>query len=356
MSLDVERVIHSIKTALAVLIGYIVTLSLHFRADQWILITILVVMCAQLNLGGMLQKSYMRFLGTLVGSLIAVLCIHFFGAHTLATTIVISLTIMMFAYIATSTKSYNDAGTLGAVTVIIILVARDPTYTTAAERFLEISIAILIAGFVSLFILPSHAGWFLRKNQAKTLRMLCEYYELTLLSKETDDNKDAINAMDEKIIGSLIVQRKLAVDAQREPFERHYKMKYFKNSLGSEKEILRSITFMYYAYKASSAVREVFATEETVQTFHQEARDALKKLAIGLKEKTPHLSIKIPDVFALQTCIQMKAQSAPPSDIMHLNGFIFSAQIFVTWLMALSSVIIDMNQATGVSKLKTPAL
>src|SRR5690348_15020341 len=71
-----ERMIHSIKTGLACLFAYMLTQVVHFHVDQWIIITVVVVMCGQMSIGSILQKSYMRFLGTLTGSMYAA-CILF---------------------------------------------------------------------------------------------------------------------------------------------------------------------------------------------------------------------------------------------------------------------------------------
>src|SRR4051812_20245760 len=77
--LDTDRLIHSLKTALACILGYLLFEKLHFDNEQWVIITIIVVMCAQLNVGSVLQKSYMRFLGTLIGAVIATLTLVLFG-------------------------------------------------------------------------------------------------------------------------------------------------------------------------------------------------------------------------------------------------------------------------------------
>src|SRR3989338_7149858 len=88
---NTERFIHGLKTALACLMGFAITKSVHFPVDQWLIITIIVVMCAQLNVGSVIQKSYMRFLGTFTGSLLAALTLLFFGTNDLATAIIIGL-------------------------------------------------------------------------------------------------------------------------------------------------------------------------------------------------------------------------------------------------------------------------
>src|SRR5665213_1479789 len=88
---NTERVIHSIKTALACLIGLLLAKLVHFAVDQWLIITIAVVMCGQINVGSMINKSKMRFLGTLSGSLIAGLTIALLGTSTIVVACVIAI-------------------------------------------------------------------------------------------------------------------------------------------------------------------------------------------------------------------------------------------------------------------------
>lgn len=125
-----ERIIHSIKTALACLFGLALANLAQFAVDQWLIITIVVVMCGQVNVGSVLTKSKMRFLGTLSGSLIAALTLAIFDNNRMVSAIIIALSSAGFSYIATSEKNYSDAGTLGAVTVIIILIGQNPSLYT----------------------------------------------------------------------------------------------------------------------------------------------------------------------------------------------------------------------------------
>src|SRR5579872_6263866 len=105
-----DQVTHSIKIAIACLLGFSIGKIIHFHIDQWLIITIIVVMCAQINVGSMIQKSYMRFLGTLAGSLFAMLVLAIFHDNALAHSAAVTLAVMIFSYIATTNKNYSDAG------------------------------------------------------------------------------------------------------------------------------------------------------------------------------------------------------------------------------------------------------
>ncbi|MHB1949520.1 MAG: FUSC family protein [Gammaproteobacteria bacterium] len=324
-----NRLIHSIKTAIAVFIGFAITGFIHFQIEQWLVISIIVVMCAQMNVGSVLQKSYLRFLGTLIGSLISALTVTLFGAEPVIIAIVVALSALFFSYLATGPRNYSDAGTLGAVTVAIILIGPQPTIITAAERFLEISAGILIAAVVSQFILPIRAGRNLQENQAQTLRLLHDYYVATLL---TDTNSKKYEHIDEMIGKSLITQRKLATDAEHEPLGTTFKIKSFKKSLWCEKEILRSITFMYHAYAASNEMQKLFTHSPIIKNFHTQICLVLAQIADGLEKKTMLTSISLPDIQALEETIHAMMKVMPADELIYANSFLFSAQVLLSRL------------------------
>lgn len=324
-----NRFIHGIKTAIAVFIGFAITGFIHFQIEQWLVISIIVVMCAQMNVGSVLQKSYLRFLGTLIGSIISALTLTLFGHEPIVIAIIVALSALFFSYIATGPKSYSEAGTLGAVTVAIILIGQHPTIITAGERFLEISTGILIAAIVSQFIFPIRAGRNIQENQAHTLRLLRDYYVATLL---TDANANEYEHMDEMIAKSLITQRKLAIEAEHELFGETFKIKLFKKSLWCEKEILRSITFMHHAYVASSEMHRLFSQTLDIKNFHEQICLALTQIADALEKRAALTAISLPDKHTLDDMIHMLMKDMPADELIYADSFLFSAQVLLARL------------------------
>ena len=69
--------INAVKASIAVAIAYTVGYCLGklLGIEQmylWMVITVLVVMSTQPNLGGALDKALMRFLGTIIGALVGI--------------------------------------------------------------------------------------------------------------------------------------------------------------------------------------------------------------------------------------------------------------------------------------------
>jgi uncharacterized membrane protein YccC len=296
-----------------------------YQADQWLVITIIVVMCAQINVGSVLQKSTMRFLGTCSGSALAALTLLAFGVNPIAIAATIILCSAGFSYIATGEKSYSDAGTLGAVTVVIILLGTKPTLTNAMHRFTEISLGILIATLVSQFVLPIRARDHLRRAQAKTLAQIGEYYRLTFVA---NPNENEIQELDEAIVKSLSAQRSLGKQAAREPFGEAFDPVYFSQLLHCEKEIFRSIVCMHYASEMLPPENNVFVKMASVQKFHEAVCLTFDKISAALLERKATQGVAtIPSIEAMRDAIHAIRPVTAKDDIVYLDGFLFCAEI-----------------------------
>lgn len=326
---------------LAVIIGFIITKCTHLPADQWLIITILVVMCAQINVGSMIQKSIMRFIGTLSGSVIGMLTILLFGNAPSSHIIVITLATLYFSYLATGQSRLSDAGTLGAVTVVIILINPNPTLILGLHRTLEILLGIVIAALISQFVLPIHARTYLRRDQVETFKKLRNLYFENFLAKHKDPNSNDHFILDEQLIKSLIAQRKLAVDAAREPFgKKAFIVTRFANLLACEREILRAIDFMHHAFSQSTESKKIFSSELVLHTFHEKICLVFETIADHLKtNRKKELMVNIPDIQLLRDVISADRANMTEEDITHTSTFLFCAEVLVDRLRDLVEFI-----------------
>lgn len=338
--LDPDRAIHSVKTVIACLLGFLVARLLHLINEQWIIITILVVMCAQSRIGAMLQKSYMRFLGTLIGGVIAGLTLITFGANPIAIIAVLCLAALWFSYIAESPSALSDAGTIGVVTVAIILLSPQQSLAYAADRFLEINLGIVIALLVSRFLWPLHSRTRLLHGITITLTELNNFYEL-LMHVEFINTELIDIAYEEKIISGLIKQRKLFDEAVRETFSPVPLVSEFKNILYSEREILRNISLMYSAFHNVSA--ETYAALNdcvTLKQLHMQIIAALEGVIVSLQTKQApgqETFITLPADWKKQIKSSVGAIAADilEEDIVQIDSFLFCAERLLHQLVEL---------------------
>lgn len=332
---DIERLIHSIKTAIAALIGLMILHIGGFSGGQWIVISILVVMCAQIYVGSVVQKGYFRFLGTFIGCLLATFSIIFLGNSLLSVAIVIAISSFIFSYIATTRENLMYAATLGAVTTSIIILAPNPSVAQAGERFLEISIGIFIATFVSQFILPIHARTHLRRTQATTLEQLRLRYIACLITPP-DNEELSYEELDENIVKLLTKQRQLAKEAMREPLGESYDPKLFLQSLHAEKEILRSIDFMNSARSHLNNHKDLFTRSDALKAFNADAVKALNIIINAVQADKQEEHIHLPMLDKLTEDLTSRLPLPRPQEWIYIDGFLFAAEILVTNLMKLA--------------------
>lgn len=336
--LNIERLIHSFKTCIACILAFILTKIIDFPADQWIVITVIVVMCAQLYVGSVIQKSYMRFLGTLTGCLFASMMLMIYGHTNLTIITTIGIAAFVFSYIATSQEQLVYAGTLGAVTTAIIMLGDHPTATFAAERFMEISIGIFIAAIVSQFVLPIHARTHLRRAQADTLTQLRDYYQTVMC--QPDENKlTDYQHIDETIVKTLIKQRLLAKESKREPLARPFDPSHFSKSLYYEREMLRAITFMHTALIYVKQAEKVFTQSNNVNAFNAAILKSLDTLkAAALSNKPIQHTIQIPFLTSIQNDLQHAIDMPSQEELIYIDGLLFSIEIMVSSLRKLAEL------------------
>jgi len=338
MGMNIERLIHSFKTALACLVGFALTKALHryLLFDQWLLVTILVVMCAQISVGSIIFKSTVRLLGTLLGTLLATLTLLSVGDNTLCYALVIAFAGFIFSYFATGEKNYSDAGTLGAVTTTIILINPQPTPTLAAERFFEITLGILLATLISQFILPIHARTHLRRSQARALKLLAQFYRKSLALQST--KKGELAEIDEQLIRSLATQRKLAQEAKRELLGSRFEPERFRNIMEGEKRILRSIDFLQRLY-SDPEVHAFLETQVEWRQFNRALADNFDQLALRVVKPTlTSAELELPSLKALKNKL-MPAAQLPGETLSKIQALLFCLEQVLALVKDLAAAV-----------------
>lgn len=337
--INIERLIHSIKTVIACLIGLLSTRVIGLAAEQWVIITILVVMCAQIYVGSVMQKAYLRFLGTLLGCLFAAATLLIAGSEPIAIAVTMALSSFIFSYIGTKQESYTYAATLGAVTTAIIMLGQQPTLLFALERFLEISFGLFIATMVSQFVLPIHASVHLRRAQALTLDQLSHFYKKALIDHFGKAEETDYHELDEEIVKSLLMQRQLAKESARERLGPGFSTEHFMQSLYAEREILRSITFMHNALIHNTIVSNFFAQSPAAHLFNDKVLAALAVLTKAMAPEGPEpQAITLPSLKEINESIAIRDTLPSQEEMVYIDGFLFSAGMLTHSLATLANL------------------
>jgi len=271
------RVIHSFKTALACLIGLGIEEYFGWPSGHWIPITTMVVMSAQKHFGGAVHKAFMRFLGTFGGVLLAIIALWLFGDHIVVVFCTIFIASIIFAYIASSHGDIGYAGTLGGVTILVILTSKHAGMEVAVQRGFYIFIGIVIALLVSRFVYPIHARDRFRYHVAATLRNLSRLYFLAIQMKETPEDKSTELSL--TITNDIVSQPRLIHEAVVGSRAFAAKKPIFNEILKGEQNLSRLINLMHVNLREASESIDVERELETVAKLHSIIGDGLTYMA-----------------------------------------------------------------------------
>lgn len=344
--LDSDRLVHSLKTAIALLFGLLISYLFKLPLQgRWVVITILVVMCAQSRVGAILQKSYMRFLGTVIGASVASLTLWLIYPNVAFTILILCLATAVFSYIADSPSTWSEAGPLGAVTLIIIVISPNPNFYTVMSRFLEINLGIIIALLVSRFIWPLHSRTQLRYILMDTLQHLKDLAQkLEEFTPTSDDtNEKPQEFFENKILNNIGIQKKLFKEVMSESFGRSNLNATFKNILEAEREILRCITLMRNALMNFSDQNIlIFNQHAEIQKIYQITQDLFQRGIDSLKSNDKEEQVQSLENFSdwkKELKIQLKYLEINQSDQFAIDLFIFSADRLLVQLRTLILLI-----------------
>lgn len=184
--------INAFKACIAIVIAYLMGSFLgHIfgieRMYLWMSVTVMVVMSTQPNLGGAVDKALMRFLGTVIGAIIAIIIVAFIKNYIYELLLILPF-IFLAVYFAGATK-YSYAGTLAGITLIIIMFNQQPGVQVAIYRAVEISLGIIISLVVNRFILPIRAETRLKESYSKTIAQIHDFFNILFIERNQSHDK-----------------------------------------------------------------------------------------------------------------------------------------------------------------------
>lgn len=275
--LEKQRIINSIKTAIACLAGY--EFARYFGIpSSWILITIIVIMAKQLHLGGVLIASWWRCLGTISGALIAELIIFQFLHNQFMSALLVFLSILIFSYLSSSKKNIANMGLLGSTTLIVILLGSDPSYHTVVLRFMEIMLGIVIAFLVARFIWPLKASRTLRRMIADNIESFITLYESAW---KANINRSDFIEQEIKFIKNFAEQAKLVEEAVHEYAKRYLTRTAYNKAIYGERLIFRYICVTHTCLTPSLLNSSL---PGQMQAFNQKLALTFRQMADDLRE------------------------------------------------------------------------
>ena len=133
--------VHSVRTAVAAVASVLVARLFRLPETYWAAVTTMVI--TQSSLGAALTVSGQRFVGTVLGALVAAIVASYFGSQIF----VYGASVFFLGLLCALAHSDRSAYRFGGVTLtIVLLVPRTaPAWQVAFHRFAEVSIGIGVA-------------------------------------------------------------------------------------------------------------------------------------------------------------------------------------------------------------------
>lgn len=281
--INADRLINATKTCLACAVGLLFVDLFKLPQGQWTVITILVVMSAQVHFGSTLLKGYLRFIGTLTGSAIAALCLWFFPHSSVAIKFTLLLSTLVFSYVAGKSAALGQACTLGVVTVAILLLNDTPQLSAVWLRTSEILLGIVIAVSVSLIVIPIRASRKLNKKLADILLLLSEFLQNSI-SKDIEQT----HAKETALMEAFAQCQKLQEETKTEPGITKVRKKSIAKIILHEKRIFRAISMLEHYLSLADLPKPL-------QAYYTGIYKQLEKTADALAQhKEKELTVNIP--------------------------------------------------------------
>lgn len=150
-----EKLIRATRLSLAMLISVAYITYVGISEGIAVTMTCAIILYDNPTVGGAINKSYLRFLGTLLGFLIAMVFIIGFANSMVSNVIGIIIGVFMAAYWFIDNK-YSYVGIMTCATLPMLLL-NDGDIRTAFLRLLSISLGVLIAYLLNCFFYPDYA-------------------------------------------------------------------------------------------------------------------------------------------------------------------------------------------------------
>ncbi|WP_241461141.1 FUSC family protein [Shewanella mangrovi] len=197
------RIVHTFKIALA--LGLVALVNGFWPVPHfiWSMVTIVIIMMGLPQVGGAIEKSMQRAVGTLLGASYGVLLVIFIDQYWhLMGLLILGVTIVCYL----NAGRYSYAYLVTGFTMIIVIGDANHDTSAALWRTANILIGCVVAVLVSLFVLPIKAKQDWRAQMAKTFSMMAKVLDAHL--NHDGDSKKARSHL-ENAMKAVLAQKKL---------------------------------------------------------------------------------------------------------------------------------------------------
>ncbi len=165
---------YTLKTAIAVVLSYSIALIFVDAYALWAPITTIIVM--QVNVASSVETSVDRILGSLYGALIAMVLEYILPAKFITENIGLFIIALLCAALLLINPRYRLAG-ITSISIFLLAPQNPPAWKFALTFMLIVTIGIVVAVLVSVFIWPMSGAAELRQSLKKQYLMAADFLE-----------------------------------------------------------------------------------------------------------------------------------------------------------------------------------
>jgi uncharacterized membrane protein YgaE (UPF0421/DUF939 family) len=162
----------AVKTGVAALLCLYITKYLGLTQGYWAAVSSIIVL--QSHMGATIKASLGRFVATAIGAVIGAIFVAFAGNNYVTVAVAITLSILCCA-----SPRLRDGYRLAGSTVVSVMFSTkfQSPWANSLERFVEVSLGIIVALIISRILWPSRARLHLRNEIQNTFADIYELFK-----------------------------------------------------------------------------------------------------------------------------------------------------------------------------------
>ncbi|HET6418728.1 MAG TPA: FUSC family protein [Geobacteraceae bacterium] len=167
-----EHFRQAVKTGIAGVVSLCLAELFSLREGYWAVISAVIVM--QSSIGAAISAAWSRMAGTAIGAFMGAIFAALWGVNALSFGFAVTITVLVCAFLGLL-DSYRLAS--ATVAIVMLFAHADVTWIVALHRFLEVSLGVVVALLVTVFIWPSRARKNLHHGIADAIVLLHSLYD-----------------------------------------------------------------------------------------------------------------------------------------------------------------------------------
>lgn len=215
MGLDKGKIIRTWRLALTCIFLFLISWYYQIPESSWSLVTIWFVMYEYSTVGGVLNKSLLRFLGTLISAVYGIVIIYSCGNDPIINILALIAGLFFYTYwFMGNDKTYT--GTIGAVTLTIVLLNYN-NIEVAVLRTVNVLLGIITSVFMIRFFYPQYARNLIIETQVLWLNQLEQMIKDYLnINKQFTSLKSQIEHNELAFLANVAAYNRLIGEAKME--------------------------------------------------------------------------------------------------------------------------------------------